>query len=175
MPAKVFNEENLKRYLDNIELAGKLRAQRVEDLKRRLDFILSEETKLREEIDRRMYTVNGMRSRRHNIIGVSWKIRASQLSRSFTQPEGPLWTKQLHARTGRRHLIPIKRPTHEHVKGSYQGKDAGHLRRLFKEIDALAERRDHLLRALTRTVAALKYVNPGSRTEEQSTDNLSED
>jgi hypothetical protein len=118
---------------------------------------------LEDNISDLMAMVNQMRKRRHNSIGVSWYINPDRVNSSYTQPVGPIWAQLRIGRDGRRHLQRIKKVTLARVKESYQGRDAGELKRLFAQISVLSKERNRLLAAMTRVARALQYVESDLR------------
>lgn len=159
MAARVFDREALDRYLLNLEVAQRNRSARIALLIRKLKHIERKVQELTALIDERIAKVNQLRGRRHNIIGVSWRIQKSSLQNSYSQPIGPVWTQQLHSNsTGRRHLKRVDKITIALVKKAYQGRDVGVLKRLHVEITDLAKKRNRLLKGLDGAVKALQYV-----------------
>ena len=159
MATRVFDREALNRYLQNLEYAQRNRSKRIAQQIEKLRHIEWKVQELTGLIDDRIAKVNQLRGRRHNIIGVSWRIQKSSLESSYCQPIGPLWTQQVHSSiTGRRHLKRVKKITLALVKESYQGRDVGELKRLYVDIKGLAKERNRLLKGLDGVVNALRNV-----------------
>jgi len=159
MATRVFDREALNRYLENLEVAQRNRSVRIEQQIGKLKHIERKVQELTSLIDERIAKVNQLRGRRHNIIGVSWRIQKSSLANSYSQPIGPIWTQQVHSRlTGRRHLKRVNKITLALAKESYQGRDVGVLKRLYVEIAGMAKERNRLMKGLDAVVKALQYV-----------------
>ena len=159
MATRVFDREALNRYIENLEVAQRNRSARIAQQIGKLKHIERKVQELTGLIDERIAKVNQLRGRRHNIIGVSWRIQKSSLENSYSQPIGPVWTQQVHSRiTGRRHLKRVDKITLALVKESCQGRDVGVLKRLYVEIAGLAKERNRLLKALNGVVNALRNV-----------------
>ena len=168
MASKVFDEGKLKRYLDGIEAAPRHRAARLDQIINNLRAAEKRINTLTEAISEVMGTVNQMRRRRHNSISVSWRIEHDKLPGSLSQPMGPVWNQLRIGNNGRRYISRIPKLTLQYIKNSYQGKDAGELKRAYKKIKNMTGERDYLIGVLVRVMRAQQYLNPKKATKRKS-------